>query len=71
MRILLLVVYYLPSTMSSAKLIHDLALEFRKRGHEPAVVAPDDGISEDIELTREEGIRCCGCVRERSRRRRN
>ncbi|HOG17081.1 MAG TPA: glycosyltransferase family 4 protein [Syntrophales bacterium] len=56
MRILLLVVYYLPSTMSSAKLIHDLALEFRKRGHEPAVVAPDDSIPEDTELTWEEGI---------------
>ena len=56
MRILLLVVYYLPSTMSSAKLIHDLAVEFHRLGHEPVVVAPDEGISGDTEIACEEGI---------------
>jgi len=57
MRILLLVVYYLPSTMSSAKLIHDLAAEFRCLGHEPVVVAPDESISGDTEITCENDIK--------------
>jgi len=56
MRILLLVVYYLPSTMSSAKLIHDLATEFLRLGHEPFVVAPDENIQKDMEITKESGI---------------
>jgi glycosyltransferase involved in cell wall biosynthesis len=56
-RILLLVVYYLPSTMSSAKLIHDLAMEFQQLGHEPVVVAPDENILADSESTCENGIR--------------
>ncbi|PKN82314.1 MAG: glycosyltransferase WbuB [Deltaproteobacteria bacterium HGW-Deltaproteobacteria-1] len=56
MRILLLVVYYLPSTMSSAKLIHDLASEFHRLGHDPVVVAPDESISDDTEVTRDNGI---------------
>jgi len=56
MRILLLVVYYLPSTMSSAKLIHDLAVEFYRQGHEPIVVAPDDGILTETQVTEEDGF---------------
>lgn len=56
MRILILVVYYLPSTTSSAKLIHDLALEFRRLGHDPIVVAPDEDISGHRMMSREEGI---------------
>jgi glycosyltransferase involved in cell wall biosynthesis len=51
MRILLLVVYYLPSTMSSAKLIHDLAMEFHRLGHEPVVVAPDENILTNTEIS--------------------
>lgn len=42
MRILLVVDCYLPSTKSSAKLVHDLAEEFAGRGHTTAVVAPDE-----------------------------
>jgi glycosyltransferase involved in cell wall biosynthesis len=57
MRILLLVVYYLPSTMSSAKLIHDLATEFLRLGHEPVVVAPDENILKDTEISSESGIK--------------
>lgn len=57
MRILLLVVYYLPSPMASAKLIYDLALEFRRLGHEPVVVAPDENIIADAEITFENGIK--------------
>lgn len=57
MRILLIVVYYLPSTMSSAKLIHDLAMEFLRLGHEPVVVAPDENIPTDVQITMEDGIK--------------
>ena len=57
MRILLLVVYYLPSTMSSATLIHDLAVEFLRLGHEPIVVAPDENISQEYQLSCENGIK--------------
>jgi glycosyltransferase involved in cell wall biosynthesis len=42
--------------MSSAKLIHDLAVEFHKSGHEPVVVAPDENILADSESTCEDGI---------------
>jgi O26-antigen biosynthesis N-acetyl-L-fucosamine transferase len=56
MRILLLVVYYLPSTTSSAKLISDLAAELQRLGHEVIVVAPDENISTDVETTVENEI---------------
>ena len=57
MRILILVVYYLPSTMSSAKLINDLAIEFHKLGHEPVVVAPDENLLSNTEESCENGIK--------------
>ena len=56
-RILLIVVYYLPSTWSSAKLIHDLATEFRRLGHDPLVAAPDDTIRTEYEVSEEAGIK--------------
>jgi glycosyltransferase involved in cell wall biosynthesis len=56
MRILLVVVYYLPSTMSSAKLIHDLAVEFLRLGHEPMIAAPDDTIRSEYDMSMESGI---------------
>ncbi len=56
MRVLLLVVYYLPSTMSSAKLIHDLAVELHRQGHNPVVMAPDENISSDCEVTFEDKV---------------
>ncbi|HPL68177.1 MAG TPA: glycosyltransferase family 4 protein [Smithellaceae bacterium] len=57
MRILLLVVYYLPSTMSSAKLIHDLAIELQRMGHEPVVVAPDENLKVSEEVEFQNGIK--------------
>jgi glycosyltransferase involved in cell wall biosynthesis len=57
MRILLLVVYYLPSTTSSAKLMSDLAMEFQRLGHEVLVAAPDETILHDTEISEENGIR--------------
>ncbi|MDQ5984374.1 MAG: hypothetical protein CSYNP_00069 [Syntrophus sp. SKADARSKE-3] len=56
MRIFLFVVYYLPSPIASAKLIHDLAVEFTHMGHDVTVVAPDDRIGQDSQYSREEGI---------------
>jgi glycosyltransferase involved in cell wall biosynthesis len=45
MRILLLAVYYPPSTTSSAQLVHHLAREFARRGHFVTVLTPDAGVS--------------------------
>lgn len=56
LRILVLVVYYLPSVLSSAKLIDDLAREFRGLGHEVIVVAPDETIESGSVITMEGGI---------------
>lgn len=56
MRILLLVVYYLPHPVSCAPMIRDLAAEFLRLGHQATVLAPDDRIGQAAELTCEEGI---------------
>ncbi|NLA41658.1 MAG: glycosyltransferase [Smithella sp.] len=56
-RILLIVVYYLPSIMSSAKLMGDLACEFHRLGYEVLVAAPDSSIRKDCEVTEEAGIK--------------
>lgn len=57
MRILLIVVYYIPSIKSSAKLIYDLAIEFCRRGHEVIVLTPDDKLLSDTEVTFVNGIK--------------
>lgn len=49
--------YYLPSTKSSAKLIHDLAFEFDRLGHQVTVITVSDLIKSDFEITNENGIR--------------
>ncbi len=56
LRVLLLVDCYLPSTKSSAKLVHDLAAELRRQGHEPVVVAPDDALEAPCRESVDEGI---------------
>lgn len=56
MRILLFVVYYLPSTNSAAKLINDLAVEFINRGHVVTVVAPDHTITADLQCDKDDKI---------------
>jgi glycosyltransferase involved in cell wall biosynthesis len=56
MRILILVDCYLPSTKSSAKLIHDLAVALHQLGHETIVVAPDDTLLTPSNVTSEDGI---------------
>ena len=57
MRILILVVYYLPSPIASAKLVADLAREFHSLGHDVLVAAPDDSIGQNVEVTIEGGIK--------------
>ncbi len=56
MRILIFVVYYLPSPIASAKLIHDLGIEFDRMGHEVVIAAPDENILSDKQITSEDGI---------------
>jgi glycosyltransferase involved in cell wall biosynthesis len=43
--------------MSSATLIHDLAVEFHRLGHEAIVVAPDENILHDHQVSCENGIK--------------
>lgn len=50
MRILLIVDCYLPNTKSSAKMMHDLAIELHHRGHNVIVTAPDNTLTEPIQL---------------------
>lgn len=56
MRILLIADCYLPSTRSSAKLVHDLAVEFCRQGHEVIVTAPDDTLTVSSQVTTEDGV---------------
>jgi len=57
MRILILVDCYVPSGKSSAKQIHDLALEFRRQGHGVTVLTPSNAANRPLEVAIEEGIR--------------
>ena len=57
MRILLFVVYYLPSTSSAAKLINDLAVEFTNQGHDVTVVAPDHNTETDFQCDYDDKVR--------------
>ena len=56
MRILIIGVYYLPSSEASAKLIHDLGREFQRQGHEVVILTPSETISHDLEVTWEDGL---------------
>ena len=56
MRILLLVDCYLPSTKSSAKLVHDLGREFADQGHDVWIACPDDTLRTARQVEREEGM---------------
>jgi hypothetical protein len=56
MRILCIVDCYLPSTKSSAKLMHDLAVGMRSRGHDVTVAAPDDQLDQPCTVSQDEGV---------------
>jgi len=57
MKIFIIVVYYLPGTVSCAKLIQDLALELSRRNHEVTVITTDENIPVDFQVESKEGIR--------------
>ncbi len=57
MRILIIVVYYLPSLESSARLIYDLGVEFRRQGHDVTILTPSESISGDFEVSTENELR--------------
>jgi glycosyltransferase involved in cell wall biosynthesis len=55
-RILIIVDCYFPTTKSSAKLVHDLGVEMRQRGHDVVVLAPSESLGKAFELTEEDGL---------------
>jgi O26/O145-antigen biosynthesis N-acetyl-L-fucosamine transferase len=57
MRLLILIDCYLPTMNSTAKLIHDLALEFGNLGHEVTILTPSHAIADAIQVRDEEGLR--------------
>jgi glycosyltransferase involved in cell wall biosynthesis len=56
MRILLVVVYYPPMPQASGQIIHDLAVEMRRRGHEVMVATPSDSVKEKTSVNVEDGV---------------
>lgn len=56
MRVLILVDCYYPSTKSSAKLVHDLAVELVRRGNQAVVVTPSEAIDVEVEPRTEDGV---------------
>jgi len=56
MRILLLTDCYLPSTKSVAEMVHDLAVEFQRQGHEVIVAVPDHTLVAPSEAAVEDGV---------------
>lgn len=56
MRILIVGVYYLPSSEASAKLIHDLGQELQRQNHEVTILAPSESIAQDLEVSQEDGL---------------
>jgi glycosyltransferase involved in cell wall biosynthesis len=57
MRVLLLVDDYLPeSTKAAGRMMHDLALEFQKRGHRVTVVTPANDFQQSSQQTDFEGV---------------
>jgi len=56
LRVLILVDCYYPSTKSSAKLVHDLAVEFCRRGDQAIVLTPSEAIAGKCESEIEDGI---------------
>jgi O26-antigen biosynthesis N-acetyl-L-fucosamine transferase len=56
LRVLILVDCYYPGTKSSAKLVHDLAVELYRRGNQAIVLTPSELVSEQIEIRTEDGV---------------
>jgi O26-antigen biosynthesis N-acetyl-L-fucosamine transferase len=56
LRILILVDCYYPSPKSSAKLVHDLSVELRRRGNNIIVLTPGEGICEPLTISMEDDL---------------
>ncbi|MCP4613431.1 MAG: glycosyltransferase family 4 protein [Planctomycetes bacterium] len=56
MRIFIVVDCYFPYKKSSAKLVHDLGVEFHRQGHEVIITAPDDALTTPSRVTVEQGL---------------
>jgi glycosyltransferase involved in cell wall biosynthesis len=56
LRILILVDCYYPSTKSSAKLVHDLAVELGRRGNQAVVLTPSETIAGELDARTEAGV---------------
>ena len=56
MRVLILVDCYYPSTKSSAKLVHDLAVELVRRGNQAVVLTPSETIAGGLETRTEDSV---------------
>lgn len=56
MRILILVDCYYPSPKSSAKLVHDLGVELRRRGNQVFVLTPSELVSESLTTSIEDNL---------------
>jgi glycosyltransferase involved in cell wall biosynthesis len=56
MRILIITDCYYPTSKSGAKLVHDLGVEFRRRGHDVIILASSEYIREGFEFSSESGM---------------
>jgi glycosyltransferase involved in cell wall biosynthesis len=56
MRILLMVVYYSPSTTSVARMARELALEYVRQGHQVIVATPSDTVEGTNSIAEEDGV---------------
>ncbi len=56
MRILIVVDCYLPYKKSSAKLVHDLGMEFHRQGHDVIITAPDHALTVSSQITEEQSL---------------
>ena len=60
MKICLITDDYLPSSRKSAgKMMHELALEFKSRGHDVTVVAPSANLKKSSEISQLDGVTVC------------
>jgi len=56
MRILLVVVYYSPSTTSAARMMRELALEYVRQGHQVIAATPSNSVEGACSITEEDGV---------------
>lgn len=57
MRILIIAVHYFPQPTSTAKIVHDMAIEYCTQGHEVIILTPGSSQRAWVEVTTEDGLR--------------